>query len=156
MGPVIKIINRHCSGDDDISRLLKYTVGKGRNENKEKVLFCNGKGVSKDPDKAVKQMIQVQKYYNKDKRRRMYHMVVSFPEYIRSEYVIKRWAESIAEMLFERYQVYYGIHTSTYNWHIHFAFNAVSYIDGKKWHQSKKDMWELKKSIREICNTNWH
>lgn len=152
MEPNVKIKNRHCSGDDDIRRLLRYTVGKGSNEGKEKVLFCNGKGVSKDPDEAINQMIQVQKYYNKNNHRRMYHMIVSFPSYIRSEYAIKHWAESIAEMLFERYQVYYGIHTSTDNWHIHFAFNAVSYMDGKKWHQNKNEMRELKKCIWEICN----
>jgi hypothetical protein len=154
METLVKMIPKYCPKDNDICRLLKYTVAKGRNEGKEKTLFCNGKGVSKDSDKAIKQMIQVQKYYKKDNHRRMYHIVVSFPSDMTSEERIKHWAESIAEMFFERYQVYYGIHTSTDNLHIHFAVNAVSYVDGKKWHLSKKEMKTLKTCIWEICNAD--
>lgn len=144
---VVKIVNEHYNTDHDIQNLIYYIAGKGRNKGKESLLLCKGKGVSHKLPKAIKQMIGTQKIYKKTSGRRMYQLIVSFPNGMHNEDVIKQAAEKIADMLYGKFQVFYGIHISKENWHIHYAINAVSYNTGRKWHQSKKELEEMKKRI---------
>ena len=149
------MVNKHYRKEDDIKNLLKYIGAEGRNKDKEILLIFKTRGTSKEVEKAVEQMIGVQKAYGKDKKRRVYHLIVSFPKEVKDKKYIKLCAEKIADMLFERYQVIYGIHTSKENWHIHYAINAVSYRDGKKWHKSKGEFAEWKTEIHKIVKDSF-
>lgn len=144
---VILVKNTHYPHDKDIKNLMRYIAGE--TEEKEKVRYCGGKGVPKKQRKAADRMIAVQKYFRKTNKRRVYHWIVSFPEYINDVNCIKIIAENIADIFFEKYQVYYGIHEDTDNLHIHLAVNAVSYVDGLKWHKSKKEFELFKCKIQE-------
>lgn len=146
---IIKMVDEHYKTDNDIFMLVKYIAAEGKNKGSEKLLCCGGRGVAKKADKAAKQMIAVQKIYGKNNRRRLYQMIVSFPKGMNDKSLIRQIAENIAEMLFSEYQVFYGIHISRENWHIHFAINAVSYRTGKKWHQSKEELEVFKQTIME-------
>ena len=151
---VIKILKEYYKSPADMERLIKYVTAEGANTEKEKLLRCKGRGVSSKASKATGQMIAVQKAFGKIDKRCMYQLIVSFKENMRDVDVIQQVADAIADMLFEGYQVFYGIHISTDNWHIHYAINAVSYKTGKKWHQSKKEFAEMKGKIRKIIIKN--
>lgn len=146
------MVNDHYETDSDIRNVMKYIAGEGKNADREEVLRKNGKGVSKNASKAARQMIAVQKAMGKDHDRRLYQMVVSFPKDMHDKKLIKKVAEDIADMLFEKYQVYYGIHISKDHWHIHFAINAVSYETGNKWHQNKGEFTEMKERIYDLVD----
>lgn len=150
---IIKMVEEHYETDSDIRNVMKYIAGEGKNVDREEVLRKKGKGVSKNASKAARQMIAVQKAVGKDHGRRLYQMVVSFPKDMHNKKLIKKVAEDIADMLFEKYQVYYGIHISKDHWHIHFAINAVSYETGNKWHQSNGELKEMKERIYDLCDT---
>ena len=147
---IIKLLNEHYKTEKDMERLLRYVAAKGKNKQKELLLQSSGKGVSFNPEKATKQMKAVQRAYGKTSGRRLYHLVVSFPKAIRNKEAVTNAAECIAEMLFEDYQVFYGIHASTDNLHVHYAINTVSYATGKKWHQNKKELAEMKEIIFQL------
>ena len=152
MGAVIvKMKDEHYETENDMKNLLQYIAAEGSNRQTETLLKSRGKGVSPKPVKAARQMQAVQRIYGKESRRRMYHLVVSFLEGMKKKAAILRAAEEIADLLFENYQVFYGIHTSTENWHIHYAVNAVNYNTGKKWHQSKKEFGEMKEKICRLA-----
>lgn len=144
---VILVKNTHYPRDKDIKNLMKYIAGE--TEGKEKVKYCGGKGISKKPDKTADRMIVVQKYFRKTSKRRIYHWIISFPEYVRDVNCIKIIAENVADIFFENYQVYYGVHEDTDNLHIHLAVNAVSYVDGLKWHKNKKEFEVIRRKIKE-------
>ena len=55
----------------------------------------------------------------------------------------------IADIFSGQYQVYYGVHEDEAHLHIHYAINAVSYVDGKKWHKSRKEIEKLEAQMRE-------
>lgn len=148
---VVKLLDEHYQMESDMEGLLKYIAAEGNNGRGEILLKSRGKGVSSKPVKAARQMQAVQRAYGKEGKRRMYHLVVSYPKDMKKKAVILRAAEEIADMLFENYQVFYGIHTSTENWHIHYAVNAVNYNTGKKWHQSKKELGEMKEKICRLA-----
>ncbi|MEY8392450.1 relaxase/mobilization nuclease domain-containing protein [Lachnospiraceae bacterium 45-W7] len=144
---VIKMVDEHYESASDMEKVIMYIAGRGKNAGKEKLLKCRGRGVSSKAAKVPGQMAAVQKAFGKAEKRRMYHMIVSFPEDMRDAKAIQKAADKISDMLFENYQVFYGIHISKNNWHIHYAINAVSYKTGKKWHQSKKEFEGMKKEI---------
>lgn len=148
---VVKMKNEHYGTEHDMVNLLQYIAAEGSNWKKEIILKSGGKGVSSKPVKAARQMRAVQRIYGKESKRRMYHLVVSYPEGMKEKAAILHAAEKIADMLFENCQVFYGIHTSTENWHIHYAINAVSYTTGRKWHQSKNEFREMKEKICSLA-----
>lgn len=148
----IKIMDEYYCSDNDIRKLLKYISGEGKNKDREKVLDYRGKGLSANAERAAEHIIMTQRVYGKDNKRRLYHMIISFPDDMRSKSAIRQTAESVADMFFSNFQVYYGIHTAKENWHIHFAINAVSYRTGKKWHQNKKQLADMKRRIRGLVS----
>lgn len=146
---VIKMNDEYYSGDDDIKKLMAYIAGE--TEDKEKTRYYNGRGLPRNYEKAAKTIIKVQRSMKKAKQRRIYHLFISFPGEVDDVNYVKLVAESVANMLFEKHQIYYGVHEDTDNLHIHLAINAVSYIDGKKWHQSKKEFGKMKQEIHKIA-----
>ena len=146
---VIRMNDEYYKEDGDIKFLLRYIAGE--TENKEKTRYYNGRGLPKDCRKAAEKIIKVQKKYGKTKQRRLYQLFVSFPGEIDDVNYVKLVAESIANLLFDKHQVYYGVHENTDNLHIHFAINAVSYVDGRKWHQSKVEFEEMKRKIQKVA-----
>ncbi len=158
---VIKFVDEPYGWDEDIRELCRYIAGKSKNK-KVRTRYCCGEGVSINPVKAASQMIRVQKSYKKAMRRygkkasrRIYHYVVSFPLSMDDANCVKLAAMEIADIFSDRYQVYYGVHEDEEHLHIHFAINAVSYVDGKKWHKSKRELEELEDQIRKKAQAAW-
>lgn len=148
----LKDINagRRYPRDSDIKNLLKYIAGK--NGKKATVRYYNGKGLPKDPGLAAKRMIIIQKYFGKTDKRRVYHFVLSFPETVTDVIHVRLAAENVADFFYKTHQVYYGVHEDTDNLHVHFAVNAVSYVDGKKWHHSKNELKKIEEKIEGIID----
>ena len=145
---VIKTMNESYSKDRDIRNLITYIAGESKKS--KEIRYYGGRGVSKEPQKAAKNIIQIQKHYGKADKRRIFHFVVAFPCDMDDAGLVKIVAENIAHMFSDRYQIFYGVHEDTENLHIHFAVNTVSFVDGKKFHQSKKEFEDLKRNIRKV------
>lgn len=150
-----KYIKEPYRGKQDILRLFRYIAGECDSK-EERTRYRCGAGVSAKSDKAAMQMIKLQILYKKAAQRyggkacrRIYHYMVSFPLSMDDANCAYLAAAEIAGIFSGQYQVYYGIHEDTKNLHIHFAINAVSYVDGRKWHMSKKGMEELEEQIKK-------
>ena len=129
---------KHYPQNKDIRQLLTYVAGHSKTK-KFKAAYSNGYGVSAD--------------YKKDSKRRMYHMVISFPSQYKCDLPCTiKIAKVIAKNIFKDYQIFYGIHTDTNNLHIHFAINAVNYRTGKKFHTSKADLAQMRADILNLVN----
>ncbi len=76
-------------------------------------------------------------------------MVISYKNKKDLDTVI-RTADVVAKEIFKERQVFFAVHTSTKHPHIHFAFNAVSYIDGRKWHKSKKELEDFRTDLLSL------
>ena len=98
MGKIVIRITPHTyPRNKDIEQLIAYISGHGKHH-KQKVYYRNAYGVSTSYQKAPHQMIQVQKYYKKDSKRRMYHMIISFPKDYRFNRICAiELADSIAQ-----------------------------------------------------------
>lgn len=154
---IIKCVRKSYERDEDIRRLLCYIAGECDNK-KEHTRYCCGEGVSPDPEEAAEHMICMQKSYGKAARksgkranRRIYHYVVSFPLSMDDANCVKLAAVGIAGIFSEEYQVYYGVHEDEKHLHIHYAINAVSIADGKKWHKNRKQLEKMETEIRKTA-----
>lgn len=151
---IVEILKKYYPRNKDIENLLKYIVGKGKKAINGKLLYVNAKGLSRDNSRAAQQIIRMQSELGKNKERRCYQIIVSFPQSMDDKNVVIIIAEEIAEKIFENFQVYYGVHKDTKNLHVHFAINAVSYRNGKKWHMKTGELEYFKKVLLKVVNDN--
>ncbi len=149
---IVKYVPENYSDDSDIKNLVKYISGNGRNKRKENVYDFSARGLSCNPEKASDQIINMQKNVGKAYKRRIFHFIVSYEKADLD--AVKKSAEEIADELFKDYQLVYGIHTSTFNPHIHFAVNRVSRKDGTKMHWDGSDLSELRRFAYKVSKEN--
>ena len=138
--------------NQDIKNAINYISGKGSNFKHEIVIFYNALGLNKDNVTAGNDIIKMQKKKGKSNdKRRGYHMIISFPEEITDTDLVIYIAKLITKKIYNNgYQVYYGIHSSTDNLHIHIFINAISYyINGKKFHFNNQYTYDLSHWLTE-------
>ena len=106
-----------------------------------------------DQDNMAGSMIKVSEKYRKNSRLRLHHFIISFtPEYKSRTDLVIRIAKKICKYVGGWYQIVAAVHEDTDNPHIHFVFNAVSYIDGRKYRGGKKEYKELAERIGKILS----
>lgn len=146
---VIKIVNRGYRDDNAVKDLIRYILTDKKSRVRGRC--TGGKGVCYlDWKKAAEQFEAVQEYYGKKSKRRIYHMVVSFPEREDDLYSIYLFGQRVIEFFFEGYQCVFAVHEDTENLHIHIVWNSVNYRNGKKWHMSRPDCGKIKDKIIEM------
>lgn len=147
----------------EIERLLRYITRTRQEEEKQDLVAWGGRGVecSRGIECVIRQFMQIQRNYewkNPRHRRHCYHEIFSF-EGILILQLEPEWWDSLAFKMSQAYwekghQVVYAVHWSDQEFripHIHFAVNAVSMFDGKKWHSSFQDIAEREKRFCRIA-----
>ena len=146
----VKMVNKKYKDRNAIKNLIKYVVTDKMNG--KYCRYIGGHGVFyMNTGKAVKQFDIVQEYYKKQHGRRAYHMIISFEEKVDDLCEIDNLAKRIVFGVLKDYQSVYAIHEDTDNLHIHIVWNAVSFINGKKWHMTKTEFWEFRRKIEKIA-----
>lgn len=137
---IIQILKEYYSKDSDIYNLLNYIQGKTL-EKRQFITYKNTNGLHRGHKKAAEQIIRTQTFYKKhNQKRRVYHMIVSFPSrYPSSDQFLADVADSIGHGYLQNYQTFYAIHHDTDNPHIHIAINAVGYKTGKNGTKANKN-----------------
>lgn len=117
------------------------------------ILHYNAIGV--DPDRAVRDMLNVKRYYNKLDGNEYIQMILSLEDNeINNDSDIecfKTLATYILYILFDRYkcQIAYALHYNTDNLHAHYILNSVRYTDGHKLQIGPEELYCLKGLINE-------
>lgn len=102
-----------------------------------------------DLQNAAKSMQAVALHFGKDYGIRLHHFVLSFyPQEISAIHIAHEIAERICCNIGCKFQIVYALHEDAAMLHIHFVFNAVSYVDGRKYHGDKQDYYTLLSSVR--------
>ena len=154
---IIKQINKSYDTEKAIENVLHYIVRDKNSMDGREVRFWKAFGASrKNIKKVCKQFIQIQKIAGKDSKKRIRHIMISFPPCVNNTKEAEIVADAVALFIFKDYQVAYAIHEKKNEkknkLHIHFAFNPVSYKTFRKWHMSHKEFENWKKDILRIVN----
>ncbi|MBQ4428108.1 MAG: relaxase/mobilization nuclease domain-containing protein [Oscillospiraceae bacterium] len=137
----VKFVAAHGS----VGRIADYV------ENREKTNERLITGVNCLAQTAVDEFEAVKRQFNKTDGREYYHIVQAFsPDDPIDFGTAHELGIKLAEY-FKGYQCLVATHTNTNHIHNHIIMNSVNFENGKKYHQSAKDMQMVKEYCNKLC-----
>ena len=150
---LVRVIN-YVSNEDKTTEALKDLHNEidyiSNNKKTEEKLYVSG--INCNVNTAYEEMIEVKKHFNKTGGIIAFHSYQSFKE----DEVTPEIAHSIGieladKMWGDRFQVIVATHLNTNHIHNHFVINSVSFVDGKKYYDTRTSYAELRKLNDMIC-----
>ena len=130
-----------------LDRLIDYAINGEKTENK---LYVSG--INCMPDTAFYEMTNVKKQFFKIGGIECYHGYQSFAEgEVTAEQAHEIGVKLAEEIWGDRFQVIVSTHLNTDNIHNHFVLNSVSFIDGKRFCNTKKDYAIMRNTSDKLC-----
>lgn len=147
-----KVVNKSTKSHGAMRNVLEYVL---RDEKvKEGYVFIEGPyaGDSISYDEVYQTWIREKQIWDKDSGRMYAHNIISFhkDEKVTPEEVLEI-GKAYAEKFFSGYQYVISVHQDKDHLHCHIVVNSVSYIDGYKLHQTKKDLEKQKEFTNDLC-----
>ena len=135
---------------DGLKEVLAYTTQGYKTNEKEYIT-----GINCEPSTSLKQMMNTKLSYNKMDGRLAYHAVQSFkPGEVTPEECHSLGVQLAKQMWGNRFEVVVSTHLDKDHLHNHFVVNSVSWADGKKFTNSKKDYQKFKQISDSLCRDN--
>lgn len=132
---------------DRLDTTIEYAVNGEKTEEK---LYVSG--INCMPDTALQEMRNSKKQFFKTTGIQCFHGVQSF---VKGEVTPEEAHEigiKLAEELWgDKFQVVVTTHLNTNNLHNHFVLNSVSFLDGKRFCNTKKDYALIRKVSDKLC-----
>ena len=103
-------------------------------------------------DTVYQSFLEEKKLWNKDIGRMYNHNIISFhkDENITPEQALE-FGKEFTNKWFPAHQTLISVHQDKEHVHIHLVTNTVSYVDGKKLHNSKEDLQHMKNFTNDMC-----
>lgn len=135
---------------DGLKEVLAYTTQGYKTNEKEYIT-----GINCEPSTSLKQMMNTKLSYNKMDGRLAFHAVQSFkPGEVTPEECHSLGVQLAKQMWGDRFEVVVSTHLDKDHLHNHFVVNSVSWVDGKKFTNSKKDYQKFKQISDQLCREN--
>ena len=131
---------------------LKHIINYITQDAKTTTELITGKDCTSD--NALEEMQTVKNLYNKTTGRQYIHLVQSFSPNDNLSYDKAHEIGLELAKQYKGFQVLVATHTDREHVHNHLVINSVSFEDGKKFQQSKKDMEKIKIHSNELCAKN--
>ena len=124
---------------DKTSELLTYITGP----------YCHNEI---NYDLVYRTFLEEKKMWNKDTGRRYAHNIISWhkDEQITPEQAFE-FGKEFAENWFSGFQTLVAVHKDKDHIHCHLVTNSVSYEDGRKLHNTRKDLERMKQLTNQMC-----
>ena len=103
-------------------------------------------------DEVYRSWLAEKRLWDKDSGRMYAHNIISFhkDEQVTPEQVLEI-GKKFAEKFFANHQYVIGVHQDKEHLHCHIVTNSVSYLDGIKLHQTKRDLERQKEFTNRLC-----
>lgn len=134
-------IDTDYADEKAVNTLLKYI--------KNKAIIDGGQNLQ--VDYAAQQMNIIRDYYYQNRGVLIYHFIFTLDN--KNEFLPLDKMYELAYMMCQTFinlQVLFGIHIGDGGYHIHFAVNPVSLLDGSKFCLTNSNIWELTQRIKEL------
>lgn len=134
----------------NVAHWVHYQNQKSTADDDENIHLISGKDCC--GENAISEFLATKNLYGKADGIQFYHYTQSFKD---SENISPQTAHEIAKRFaednYKNYEVVIATHVDNEHLHSHFLINSVSYVDGKKLHQTPNTLRELRKYSDEIC-----
>lgn len=138
---IVKFVTSGCP----MNNIFQYVT---RDEATEQRLIS---GIECSPDTALEEFRYVKQKYSKEDGRTYYHIVQSFsPDDALTLETAHEIGLRFAEH-FSGFQILMATHHNTGHIHNHIIMNSVNYQNGKKFHQTRDELLEVKAYSNKLC-----
>ena len=132
---------------DDLHNELEYI---GEDYKTEKKLYVTG--INCEAQSAYEEMMMIKKHYKKEKGNIAFHSIQSFAaNEVTPDEAHEIGLQLAKEMWGDRFQVVVATHLNTKHIHNHFVINSVSFVDGKKYYDNRRNYAELRRLNDSLC-----
>ncbi|MBR1857253.1 MAG: relaxase/mobilization nuclease domain-containing protein [Oribacterium sp.] len=147
-----KVVNKSTKNHGAMRNVIEYVL---RDEKiKEGYVEVTGPYAAEtiNYDDVYKTWLSEKKLWNKDSGRMYAHNIISFhkDENVTPAEVLAIGKE-FSDKFFSGHQCVIGVHQDKDHLHCHIVTNSVSYIDGMKLHQTKRDLQQQKDFTNVLC-----
>lgn len=145
---IFKAVNVKIGRNASLKGIINYVLQPKKTEEQLTTGFCC------DVPKALEYFNETKENFGKTKGRQYYHFVQSFPP---NENITAQQAHEAALNFAEKCKKFWGFemiivtHKDRDHLHTHFVMNSVSFIDGHKFHITRKELAEMKELQNQIC-----
>lgn len=145
---ILKAVNVKIGRNASLKGIINYVLQPKKTEEQLTTGFCC------DVPKALETFMDTKQCFGKLKGRQYYHFVQSFPP---NENITAKQAHEAAVKFAEKCKKFWGFemiivtHKDRDHLHTHFVMNSVSFIDGHKFHITKKELAVMKELQNQIC-----
>ena len=143
--------------EQELSDVIRYAVNSRKTQKADNedcaVVHRFVSGINCSPSTARDEMLAVKKRFGKENGTVAYHGYQSFaPGETTPEMAHEIGMKLAARLWGDRYQVIVATHLDKENHlHNHFVLNTVSFVDGIKYHRTKKDYHDMQTVSDELC-----
>lgn len=104
---------------------------------------------------AYQEMALTKKFFHKEDKILGYHIIQSFNGHELPPEIANQLGKKLAEEMWgDKYQVVICTHVNKQNAHNHIILNSVSFVDGKKYHNSKTNIAFTREISDRLCLEN--
>ncbi len=145
---ILKAINVKVGRNASLKGIINYVLQPKKTEEQLTTGFCC------DVSKALEYFKETKENFGKTKGRQYYHFVQSFPP---NENITAHEAHEAAIKFAEKCKKFFGFemiivtHKDRDHLHTHFVMNSVSFVDGHKFHITRKELAAMKELQNQIC-----
>lgn len=148
---IVKIVSRRPKSKAGLKRTIRYVL---RNDKEELLSAVTGPYANDkvSSDSVYNAFLDEKMIWHKMDGRQCTHSIVSWhrDELITPEEALKYGVE-FAESYFFGYQALVVVHEEKSHLHTHIVTNSVSYLDGRKLHETRDDLMEMRRLNDELC-----
>lgn len=132
---------------DSLQDVIEYTTNGLKTEDKYFV-----SGINCQPEFACEQMLETKKKFKKTGGIIAFHAYQSFaPGEVTPAVAHEIGKEFAKKMWGDRFEVLVSTHVTSHCVHNHFLLNSVSFMDGKKYYDNKKNYAKMRELSDELC-----
>lgn len=133
-------------GTEDFFNVFSYVQNPAKTGNGEYVTAINCL-----KETALRQMILTKKRYGKEDQYIAWHGYQSFKIGEIEPALAHEIGVKLAKEMWNKYQIIVTTHLDKEHIHNHFAFNSVSFLDGRKYNYSKAELKRLRDTSDRLC-----
>ena len=149
---VNKTINKRTNTHGAMRNCIEYVLRKGKAE--EMLTYVTGPYSPEEInyDLVYRAFLEEKRLWDKDSGRMYAHNIISWhkDEQITPEQAFE-FGKEFAEKWFSGFQTLVAVHKDKEHIHCHLVTNSVSYEDGRKLHNTKKDLERMKQFTNQMC-----
>ena len=147
-----KTINKRTNTHGAMRNCIEYVLR--QNKTSEQLTYVTGPYCHDEInyDLVYRAFLEEKKVWDKDSGRMYAHNIISWhkDEQITLEQAFE-FGKEFAEKWFQGFQTLVAVHKDKDHIHCHLVTNSVSYEDGRKLHNTKKDLERMKQLTNQMC-----